>query len=68
MLLADLNFEVGQCPHELFVVRTDSITSRIAIPPSFISVLCDLAEGVQYSFKMMLIFQPNMLLDEGKAY
>jgi len=45
MLLLDLNFEVGQCRHELFVVRTDSIASKIAVPPSLILIVCVFAEG-----------------------
>jgi|1186.fasta_scaffold395704_2 hypothetical protein len=67
MLLPNSNFEVRQCRHELFIVRTNSIASRVAVSPSLIFVVCIFAERAQYTFKMMFIFEPNMLLYECKS-
>src|SRR5690349_8703892 len=67
MLLPNPNVEVGQCCNELFIVQTDSIASRVAVPPSLILILCIFAERAQYAFKVMLIFEPNVLLYECKA-
>lgn len=64
MLLLNFNFEVRQCRHETFVVRTNSIPPRIAVTPSFILILCTFAECAQYAFKVMFIFEANMLLYE----
>lgn len=68
MLLLNFNFEVRQCRHETFVVRTNSIPPRIAVTPSFILILCTFAECAQYAFKVMFIFEANMLVYERQAH
>jgi len=67
ILVPNLNFEIRQRRHELFVVGTDSIASRIAVAPSFILIVCMFAESAHHTFKVMFIFESDMLLHERKA-
>ena len=62
MLPLNFNFEVRQCRHETFIVRTNCIAARIAVAPSFILIQCAFAECAQYAFELMFVFKSNMLL------
>jgi hypothetical protein len=58
-----LNFQVGQRPDELLVKPADPVPAFIVLSPRFIIVPSGIAKGSENTFKVMLVFQSNVLLD-----
>ena len=58
-----LDFQVRQRLHELLVKQADSIPPLIVFAPGLIIVPGSLAEGAENTFKIVLVFQSNVLLD-----
>jgi hypothetical protein len=58
-----LNFQVGQRPDELLVKPADPVPAFIVLSPRLIIVPSGIAKGSENTFKVMLVFQSNVLLD-----
>jgi hypothetical protein len=63
MSLPYLDFYVGQRPHQLLVEQTDSVSAAAVVAPGLIIVSCSIAEGAKNTFRVMLVLQSNVLLD-----
>jgi len=58
-----LNFQVGQRPDELLVKPADPVPAFIVLSPRLIIVPSGIAKGSENTFKVMLVFQSNVLLN-----
>lgn len=62
-----VNFEVGQCAHQLRVKCADTIAAFEVSIPGLVVVSRGIAEGPQDGFKVVLIFELDVLLNDGDA-
>jgi hypothetical protein len=67
MAALDFDFEVGQRVHQLLVKAADSFEALIVLLPRLIIVARSIAEGAEHAFKIVLVLQSNMLLDNCDA-
>src|ERR1700733_3790585 len=67
MLALHRDFQVGQRVHELFVKLPYSIPAPIVFSPRLVVIMCGITERTKNSFKIMLIFQPDVLLNNCDA-
>jgi hypothetical protein len=62
-----IDFQVGQRLHQLFVKEADSVPALIVFAPGLIIVPCPIAEGAEDTFKVMLVLESNVLLNNCDA-
>ena len=67
MSALDRDLEVRQCPHQLLVKQTDSVPTRIVFAPRLIIVACGFTEGAENAFKIVVVLQANVLLNNRDA-
>ena len=63
----DFNLQVREGAHELLVKQAHSVPARIVFAPGLIIVACRIAEGGQYTFKVVLVLESNVLLNHCDA-
>ena len=65
MAALDVDFQVRQRLHKLFVKLADSVGTMVVIAPRFIVILCGRAEGTENTFEIVLVLESNVLLNQG---
>jgi hypothetical protein len=58
-----LDLQVRQRFHQLLIKLANSINAFIVFAPRLVVILRRIAEGLENSFQVMLVLQPNVLLD-----
>ena len=59
----DVDFEVRQGVHQLFVEMADSIAALVVFGPGLVVVVGGVAEGLENSFEVVFILETDVLLD-----
>ncbi len=62
-----VNLQVRQRLHDLLVKQTNPVAAFVVFAPSFIVILCRIAEGAENTFKVVRVFQANVLLNRCDA-
>src|ERR1700722_9273985 len=59
------DFQVRQCSHQLLIKPAHPVSALIVFTPRLVIVARSIAEGLQNTFKVMLILKSNVPLDKG---
>ena len=62
-----VNCQVGQRFHQLLVERADSTTTFIVFVPGLVIMPRGVAKGIEHTFQVVLVLQPDMLVDDRNA-
>src|SRR6202041_3750751 len=58
------DFQVRQCSHQLLIKPAHPVSALIVFTPRLVIVARSIAEGLQNTFKVMLVLKSNVLLDK----
>jgi hypothetical protein len=61
------DLQIRQGAHELPVKLTDAIQPAVVFAPGFVVVTGALTEGPENALEIMLIFKPDVLVDQRQA-
>ncbi len=59
-----VDLQVREGLHELRIEIADSVPALVMLAPSLIVIIRSVTECGEYTLKVMLVLQPNVLLDD----